>query len=166
MFQKFTPQAFSSETNLQSGITSGKSDETGEPDFTEVRPNEPQKEEKQMKNLFEMKSSIALSSESQNVPDVLKINSPSFNKMDEPVLRPVEKVLVEKSKENTRETSETVAQKEAADRKENIVKPFAKAAVKPSVFASATPSITSPTDVTGKQKLRYYLLFTAFSVYF
>lgn len=150
MIQKFTPQEFAPETKSQSSIITGKSDETGEPDNIDVKPNETQKEQKPIKNLFEMKSSSPLSSDSQNVPDVLKINPPSLSKIDEPVLKPMEKVS-ENFKENIRETSETVAQKGVVDKKENIVKPFAKAAVKPSVFASAVP--ISPSGVYGKQNV-------------
>lgn len=155
MFQKFTPQAFAPETKSQSNIA-GKSEETGEPDNFEVKPNQTQKEEKPMKNLFEMKSLTVLSSDSQNVPEVLKTSPPSLNKIDKPVPKPVEKVL-EKSIENIQETSETVVHKGGADKKENIIKPFAKAAVKPSVIASAIPSVSSPSGVSGKLKCRYFL---------
>lgn len=149
MFQKFTPQAFPPETKSQNSTITGKSEETGESDNTAVKPNENQKEEKPLKNLTEMKCLTVLSSDSQNVPDVLKINPSSLNKIGESVPKPVEKVS-EKSKENIRETSETV-QRAGADKKENIVKPFAKAAVKPSGFASAIPSVSSPTGVLGEQ---------------
>lgn len=150
MFQKFTPQAFAPETKSQNSTITRTSEETGEPVNTEVKPYETQKEEKPMKNLFEMKSSTVLSSDSQNVPDVLKINPPSLNKTGEPMPKPVEKDL-EKSKENIRETSETVAQKGGTDKKEHIVKPFAKAAIKPSEFVSAIPSVSSPSGDPGKQ---------------
>lgn len=149
MFQKFTPQEFVAKTNSPSSIIISKSDETGEPDNTEVNPIETSKEQKPMKNLFEIKSSTALSSDSQNVPDVLKINPAGHTKMDEPVPKLVEKDL-EKCKENIRETSETVAQKSSADKKENIVKPFAKAAVQPSIFVSVIPSVSSPSGVSGE----------------
>lgn len=156
MFQKFTPQAFASETKSQSSIVAGTSDETGEPENTVIKTNETPKEEKPMKNLFEMKSSSSISSDTKNVPDVLKMSPPSLNKIDKPVPRPVENVL--ESKENIRETSEIVAQKGDTDKQENIVKPFAKAAVKPSVFASAIPPVSSPSSVIGNQKHRYYFI--------
>ncbi|XP_026317572.1 nuclear pore complex protein Nup214-like isoform X3 [Hyposmocoma kahamanoa] len=151
MFQKFTPQEFVPKTNSPSSIITSKSDETGEPDNTEVNPIETSKEQKPMKNLFEIKSSTPLSSDSQNVPDVLKINPAGLTKMDEPVPKLVEKDL-EKCKENIRETRETVAQKGSADKKENIVKPLAKAAVQPSVFVSVIPSVSSPSGVSGEQE--------------
>lgn len=151
MFQKFTPQAFAPEIKSQSSVITKNSDETGEPENTAIKPNEIQKEERTMKNLLEMKSLTAttVSSDLQNVPDVLKICPSSLNKIDKPVPKPVEKDL-EKSKENIRETSET-------DKKENIVKPFTKAVVKPSVFAPTIPSVSSPSGVPGEQKHLYYL---------